>query len=164
MWAILPQTWLGNLVGSVFVALLYSWGAAVCCRSIPASSTPSRWQNQPICDGAVFKGALCNWLVCLAIWMAIRTEGAAKFIAIWWCLLAFIASGYEHSVANMTLFALSWFGHHSDAYTLAGIGHNLLWVTLGNTLSGVVFMGLGYWYATPEIGAPANQTIRGCCQ
>jgi nitrite transporter len=40
-----------------------------------------------------FKGALCNWLVCLAIWMALRTEGAAKFIAIWWCLLAFIASG-----------------------------------------------------------------------
>lgn len=54
-----------------------------------------------------FKGALCNWLVCLAIWMAIRTEGTAKFLAIWWCLLAFIASGYEHSVANMTLFALS---------------------------------------------------------
>ncbi len=61
--------------------------------------------------------------------MAIRTEGTAKFLAIWWCLLAFIASGYEHSVANMTLFALSWFGHHSDAYTLSGIGHNLLWVT-----------------------------------
>ena len=106
-----------------------------------------------------FKGALCNWLVCLAIWMAIRTEGAAKFIAIWWCLLAFIASGYEHSVANMTLFALSWFGHHSEAYTLAGIGHNLLWVTLGNTLSGVVFMGLGYWYATPKSERPAPAKI-----
>ncbi|WP_254557299.1 formate/nitrite transporter family protein, partial [Salmonella enterica] len=64
-----------------------------------------------------FKGALCNLLVCLSIWMAIRTEGTAKFLAIWWCLLAFIASGYEHSVANMTLFALSWFGHHSDANT-----------------------------------------------
>ena len=43
MWAILPQTWLGNLVGSVFVAMLYSWGAVACCRSIPASFTPSRW-------------------------------------------------------------------------------------------------------------------------
>lgn len=48
-----------------------------------------------------------------------------------------------------------WFGHHSDAYTTAGIGHNLLWVTLGNTLSGVVFMGLGYWYATPKSERPA---------
>lgn len=90
----------------------------------------------------------------LAIWMAIRVEGAAKFIAIWWCLLAFIASGYEHSVANMTLFALSWFGNHSEAYTLAGIGHNLLWVTLGNILSGSVLMGLGYWYATPRTERP----------
>ncbi|AXB18067.1 Nitrite transporter NirC [Salmonella enterica subsp. enterica serovar Napoli] len=57
----------------------------------------------------------------------------------------------------MTLFALSWFGHHSDAYTLSGIGHNLLWVTLGNTLSGVVFMGLGYWYATPKSERPVPQ-------
>ena len=86
--------------------------------------------------------------------MAIRVEGAAKFIAIWWCLLAFIASGYEHSVANMTLFALSRFGNHSEAYTLAGIGHNLLWVTLGNILSGSVLMGLGYWYATPRTERP----------
>lgn len=97
--------------------------------------------------------------------MALRTEGAGKFLAIWWCLLAFIASGYEHSVANMTLFALSWLGNHSESFTLSGIGHNLLWVTLGNTLSGAVFMGLGYWYATPraqrpvaEVSAQQNQT------
>lgn len=55
-----------------------------------------------------------------------------------------------------------WFGNHSEAYTLAGIGHNLLWVTLGNTLSGAVFMGLGYWYATPKANRPVadkfNQT------
>ncbi|EHZ3394167.1 nitrite transporter NirC, partial [Salmonella enterica] len=43
--------------------------------------------------------------------------------------------------------------------TLAGIGHNLLWVTLGNTLSGVVFMGLGYWYATPKSERPAPAKI-----
>jgi nitrite transporter NirC len=100
------------------------------------------------------KGILCNWLVCLAIWMCQRVEGAAKFIAIWWCLLAFIASGYEHSIANMTLFALSWFGAHTPEYTLSGIGYNLLWVTLGNTVSGVLFMGLGYWYATPRVQRP----------
>ena len=90
----------------------------------------------------IAKGMLCNWLVCLAIWMCQRVEGAAKFIAIWWCLLAFIASGYEHSIANMTIFALSWFGAHGADYNLSGIGYNLLWVTLGNTLSGVVFMGV----------------------
>lgn len=155
MWMILPQTWLGNLLGSIFVAALYYWGG-----SNLLSADTSLVHNAALAKTTAsafslfFKGVLCNWLVCLAIWMALRVEGAAKFIAIWWCLLAFIASGYEHSVANMTLFALSWFGNHSDAYTLGGIGHNLLWVTLGNFLSGAVFMGLGYWYATPKSQRP----------
>lgn len=155
MWAILPQTWLGNLVGSVLVALLYFWGGGS-LLSVDTSlvHTVALAKTSAPASVLFFKGVLCNWLVCLAIWMAIRTEGAAKFLAIWWCLLAFIASGYEHSVANMTLFALSWFGHHSEAYTLTGIGHNLLWVTLGNTLSGAIFMGLGYWYATPRAERP----------
>lgn len=155
MWTILPQTWLGNLLGSVFIALLYNWGGGallpldtslVHSAALAKTTAPA----MPL----FFKGILCNWLVCLAIWMAIRTEGAAKFLAIWWCLLAFIASGYEHSVANMTLLALSWFGNHSEAYTLSGIGHNLLWVTLGNMCSGMIFMGLGYWYATPKADRP----------
>ncbi|QUI99634.1 formate/nitrite transporter family protein [Salmonella enterica subsp. enterica] len=117
-----------------------------------------------------FKGALCNWHSLSGNLDGDSRKGTAKFCAVWWCLLAFIAHDCEHSVANMTLFALSRFGHRSDAYTaLSGIGHNLLWVTLGNTLSGVVFMGLGYWYATPKSGvcsAKTNQirvtiTIRG---
>ncbi|AAM87486.1 nitrite transporter NirC [Yersinia pestis] len=160
MWAVLPQTWLGNLLGSVFVALLYYYGGGN-LLSVDTSlvHTAALAKTTAPAMTLFFKGVLCNWLVCLAIWMAIRVEGAAKFIAIWWCLLAFIASGYEHSVANMTLLALSWFGHHSEAYTLSGIGHNLLWVTLGNTLSGAVFMGLGYWYATPRAQRPQPATI-----
>ncbi len=54
----------------------------------------------------------------------------------------------------MTVFALSWFGQHNADLTLSGIGHNLLWVTLGNMFSGMVLMGLGYWYATPQAQRP----------
>ncbi|XMR38134.1 hypothetical protein ACLK2C_17935 [Escherichia coli] len=95
--------------------------------------------------------------------MALRTEGAAKFIAI----LVVPAGLYRLRLRalhrrSITLFALSWFGAHSEAYTLGGIGHNLLWVTLGNTVSGALFMGLGYWYATPKANRPVadkfNQT------
>ncbi|MFQ0970277.1 nitrite transporter NirC [Gilliamella sp. BG1] len=155
MWTVLPQTWLGNLLGSIFVAALYFYAAT------PLLSTDTSLvhaaalaKTSASASALFFRGILCNWLVCLAIWMANRVEGSAKFIAIWWCLLAFIACGYEHSVANMTLFSLSWFGHHSDAYTLAGIGHNLLWVSLGNLVSGALFMGLGYWYSTPKEDRP----------
>lgn len=155
LWCVLPQTWLGNLVGSVAVALIYYFAAGPLlpnANSLIHAAALAKTAQPAM--ALFFKGALCNWLVCLAIWMALRTEGAAKMIAIWWCLLAFIASGFEHSVANMTVFALSWFGQHNESLTLGSIGHNLLWVTLGNMLSGMVFMGLGYWYATPRAQRP----------
>ncbi|PSV38696.1 nitrite transporter NirC [Photobacterium sp. GB-27] len=153
---VLPQTWMGNLLGSVSVALLffYAGGGKLLPDANSLLNNVALAKTDASASVLLFKGILCNWLVCLAIWMCQRVEGSAKFIAIWWCLLAFIASGYEHSIANMTIFALSWFGQHKEAFTLAGIGHNLFWVTLGNTISGVVFMGLGYWFATPRNQRP----------
>ena len=154
---ILAQSWTGNLLGSIVVAYLFYLGGGGQILPVDGSLVHKVALAKTTAPAlALFaKGMLCNWLVCLAIWMCQRVEGSAKFIAIWWCLLAFIASGYEHSIANMTLFALSWFGAHTPEYTLGGIGYNLLWVTLGNTVSGVLFMGLGYWYATPRAQRPA---------
>ena len=61
-----------------------------------------------------WRSVLCNALVCLALWMAARTRSdAAKLVVLWWALLAFIASGFEHSIANATTFALAAFdGSH----------------------------------------------------
>ncbi|PSU96459.1 nitrite transporter NirC [Photobacterium kishitanii] len=156
---VLPQTWMGNLLGSVGVALLffYAGGGNLLNDSNSLLNNVALAKTTAPASVLLFKGILCNWLVCLAIWMCQRVEGSAKFIAIWWCLLAFIASGYEHSIANMTIFALSWFGVHKEELSLAGIGHNLLWVTIGNTISGVVFMGLGYWFTTPKSQRPIIQ-------
>ena len=150
------QSWSGNLLGSILVAWLFwqTGGGKLLPDGASLVHSAALAKTQLPVMALLAKGMLCNWLVCLAIWMCQRVEGSAKFIAIWWCLLAFIASGYEHSIANMTLFALSWFGAHSPDFTLSGIGYNLLWVTLGNTLSGVLFMGLGYWYATPADQRP----------
>ena len=155
--SILLQSWTGNLIGSITVAYLFYLGGGGQILPVDSSLVHKVALAKTTAPALVLfaKGILCNWLVCLAIWMCQRVDGAAKFIAIWWCLLAFIASGYEHSIANMTLFALSWFGAHTPEYTLGGIGYNLLWVTLGNTVSGVLFMGLGYWYATPRAQRPA---------
>lgn len=153
---VLPQTWMSNLIGSVFVAYLFflAGGGNILPDASSFLHTAALGKTMAPASVLFFKGILCNWLVCLAIWMCQRVEGTGKFIAIWWCLLAFIGAGFEHSVANMTLFALSYFGHHSDAFTLAGIGHNLLWVSLGNIVSGAVFMALGYWFATPKSERP----------
>jgi nitrite transporter NirC len=104
------------------------------------------------------RGILCNWLVCLAIWTSARmTSDSAKCIVIFWCLYAFIASGFEHSIANMTLFSIALLAPHPPTVTLGGMGWNLLWVTLGNIVSGAGIMGVGYWAAsrTPS-AAPAS--------
>ncbi|PMH41375.1 nitrite transporter NirC [Vibrio sp. 10N.286.49.B3] len=153
---ILPQTWMGNLIGSIFVAglFMYAGGGNLLSDSGSLAHNAALAKTTAPAMVLFFKGILCNWLVCLAIWMCQRVEGTGRFIAIWWCLLAFIASGYEHSIANMTLFAMSLFGNHTEAFTMGGITHNLIWVSLGNAVSGVVFMGLGYWYATPKSERP----------
>ena len=51
----------------------------------------------------ILRGILCNILVCLAVWSGFQSkDDTAKLIMVWWCLLAFFSSGFEHSVANIT--------------------------------------------------------------
>lgn len=148
VWAI---GWSGNLAGAVLLALIFvaGGGGALLSDGAPLLfKVASAKMNAPAFE-LVMRGILCNWLVCLALWMAARTSSdAAKLGMIFWCLFAFIASGYEHSVANMTIFAIALLGEHPDTVSLAGMGHNLLWVTLGNTISGTVFMAASYWFAS----------------
>jgi nitrite transporter NirC len=140
--------WVGNLVGAAGLATLFVLGGAggmVSDSSSFFSQVASAKMNAPIIE-LLARGILCNWLVCLALWMSGRTKNdVAKCIVIFWCLFAFIASGFEHSVANMTLFFIALLGEHPATVSLYGMAYNLFWVTLGNLLAGSVFMALGYW-------------------
>ncbi len=103
--------------------------------------------NAPIM-ALFFRGILCNALVCLAVWMSAKTKNeAARIFLIFWCLYAFIACGFEHSIANMTIFGVSLFTSHPDTVTWGGFVRNQIPVTLGNIVGGA-FFGLVYWYAT----------------
>jgi nitrite transporter len=88
------------------------------------------------------------------LWMSARIANeAARMVAIAWCLFAFIASGYEHSIANMTIFGVALFSNHPETVTWAGMMWNLFWVTLGNTIAGSVFMAGAYWLASKKPAA-----------
>jgi nitrite transporter NirC len=95
-----------------------------------------------------FRAVLCNALVCLALWMAARAASdGAKLVVLWWGLLAFIASGFEHSIANMTSLSLA---------ALVGVGtwhdlaRNLVYTVPGNIVGGGLFVGLAYgWLGMP---------------
>lgn len=83
----------------------------------------------------VARAVPCNWLVCLAVWLSTRPENdAAKCIASFGCLEAFIAGGFEPGGANLTLPAPARFGPHGDAVTWFGGVHHLVGVTGGNVI------------------------------
>lgn len=148
VWAL---CWCGNLAGSVLVAALFAagGGGGLLFGHESFLFDVAATKMNSAAGALVARGILCNWLVCLALWMAARTTSdAAKCIVIFWCLFVFIGSGYEHSVANMTLLSLALIGDHPETVTLAGFAHNMLWVTVGNAIAGVLFMGVGYRYVS----------------
>ncbi len=101
---------------------------------------------------AFFKGVLCNVLVCMAVWMAIAGHNVAdKAVAIVFPISAFVAAGFEHSIANMYLIPLAMLlesfgsaGAATHAVTWAGLFRNLVPVILGNLVGGSVLVGLVY--------------------
>ena len=102
---------------------------------------------------AFVRGALCNVLVCLAIWLSFAARTVAgKVLAILWPISAFVLLGLEHSIANMYFFPQGWFAG-SDV-TAAQAVTNLALVTLGNIVGGAGGVALAYRYAF--LGAPAR--------
>ena len=117
---------------------------------------------------AFFRGVLCNVLVCVAVWMAMAGRSVAdKAVAMIFPITAFVAAGFEHSVANMYFvpFALflTWLdpgfvaarGLDAHALTWGGfLARNLLPVTLGNVIGGAALVGGVYWfvYLRPRAG------------
>jgi nitrite transporter NirC len=144
--AMLLWVWVGNLAGSAVLAWVFSTGGGGLIFAAPEPflhDYVAHKVNVPA-GALVARASLCNWLVCLAIWTPARLKGeGAKILAMAWCLLAFVASGFEHSVANMTLFTLAALSpvHPID---FAEAAHNLLWVTLGNVVGGSVLVATAY--------------------
>jgi len=144
-------SFVGNFVGSIILAAMFV-GAGLAKGGTAAFilKTSQAKMAAPSLE-LFFKGLLCNMLVCLAVWCAIKLkEETAKLIMIFWCLFAFITTGFEHSVANMTLLSASLMIPHSVAISIGGLAHNLIWVTLGNFVGGAVFIGAAYWYISKE--------------
>jgi len=97
------------------------------------------------------RGVLCNILVCLAVWCGTKLKSeSAKLIMIFWCLFAFITSGFEHSIANMTLLTVSLLAPFEKAVSLSGYFYNLSIVTLGNMVGGIVFVAVPYYLASKK--------------
>jgi len=160
--AVILGSFIGNLIGSLVFAWLVHASGVLSAGATPGHVAPGlaalaaviKVKAAESSSALFFRGVLCNFLVCLAVWMSARTKSdGAKLGLIFWCLLAFIGSGFEHVVANMTVYSLGMF-EHVKAATLAGFARNLLLVGLGNLIGGGLLVGAAYGY----LGHRAAQT------
>jgi len=145
--------WLGNLAGSVLLAVIYSATGLYSGVVLEAMTTAAAAKMTAGFVPLLARGILCNTLVCLAVWCGFRcrTE-AGKLIMVFWCILAFFATGFEHSVANMTLLTLALISNGGNpAITMGGYWFNLLTVTAGNMIGAVLLVALPYHAASREI-------------
>lgn len=136
----------GNFVGSVILALcvhlghLFKEGSA--SYAYLEYTVTSKAASAPI--EIFFKAILCNIIVCLAIWGGVRLQSeSARLILIFWCALAFITSGFEHVVANMTTFSLAMMSG-VDGIGYLDFAMNMLMAGLGNLVGGGLIVGVGY--------------------
>ena len=140
--------WLGNLAGSALLGCIYhltglgegavgEFMASAAAAKMSAGFLP-----------LLSRGVLCNMLVCLAVWCSFRLKSeSGKLIMVFWCLFAFITTGFEHSVANMTLFSVALLSPFDSPVSMGGSLYNLAVVTLGNMLGGILLVALPYGLA-----------------
>ena len=147
--------YLGNFVGSVLIALMvvYSHSSSLYDGALAKAmvgTAVAKIHLTPL--DALLKGILCNFMVCIAVWVSFAADDVAgKIAALYLPIFLFVLSGFEHCVANMYfipagIFASHEYGIAADGLTwLSFICDNLLPVTLGNIIGGSILAGMGYW-------------------
>ena len=140
----------GNLAGAILVALLLL-GAGSLGQLPPdhALFEGALYKAQQAGSVIFFKGILANWIVCLAVRVALRCkEEVAKILALILIVFIFVYLGFEHSIANMGTFSMAMLG--GGTLTMGEAVHNLIFSTAGNIVGGVLFVGLPFTYLNPR--------------
>jgi formate/nitrite transporter len=155
--------YLANFIGSIFLAILFYYSGLwkTGDGALGAAAVKIAYNKTALSFGeALWRGIGCNWLVCLAVWMALAARQIiGKIFAIFFPIMAFVAIGFEHSVANMYFIPTGILLMNGAGFTnVPGVDpnvlgwvnflwRNLLPVTIGNIIGGVVFVGMSYWGA-----------------
>lgn len=156
--------YLGNFIGALtIVAMVYlgGWGAQDAFHVGGTALAIAYAKARLPFEAAFLRGILANALVCLAVWLASSGRTVSdKILAISFPISAFVASGFEHSIANMYFIPLGLLlRRHAEALQAAGLTgdqisllnpssflNNLLAATLGNIVGGGLLVGLVYWF------------------
>lgn len=148
-------SWIFNFVGALFVAYVLTFVAGVTPTDMGSLNYAISQKAIAVAQSKVsltfeeafIKGIGCNWLVCLAVWLANASDDVVgKIFGIWFPVMAFVTIGFEHCIANMFFIPLGIFlGAKGVTLNLMFL-NNLIPVTLGNIVGGAIFVACIYWY------------------
>ena len=142
--------WVGNLLGAILLAVIYSL-TGLCSGATLDAMTAATVTKVTLSPAMLLsRGILCNVLVCLAVWCGFKMKSeSGKLIMIFLCILTFFTTGFEHSVANMTLLSLALINSFDDAaITFGSCLYNLIIVTIGNMIGGAFLVAFPYYIAS----------------
>lgn len=140
-------SYVGNFIGSLLVVglvmasgvMAVGSGSALTSVKIATGKVGLKW------GAAFWRGVACNWLVCLAVYLASATKSVVgKFAAVWLPVSSFVAMGFDHSVANMFLIPMGM-ALGAKVSTRAFLLANLVPVTLGNIVGGALLVAFTYF-------------------
>jgi len=152
--------YIGNFAGSALIALLFKGTGYLKSEVVSATIDAIIVKTSPPFESLLIRGVFCNLLVCAAVWSVYRMKSeSGKLIIIFWAIYLFVICGFEHSIANMTLFTLGAqiipFQTLTTGISFAGMGLNLGAVTLGNIIGGIM-LSLAYWSISRKIPLGEN--------
>lgn len=160
MGRVLGLSWIGNVAGCGFFAIACKYagvlegGAGVLAAATLATKTS--YELGPLLVKAMF----CNWLVCLAVLLSTQAKDmGGKYISIWLPVSTFVSIGFEHSVANMFLLPAGLMSQDKISLNTA-LFHNLIPVTMGNAVSGALFVGAAMSYLYGSLGKTEEENIK----
>lgn len=149
--------YLGNFVGALGCAVLVKYAGVMALSGGAVGETAVAIAKAKISLPyleAFVRGLLCNALVCLAVWMSFAAHSVSgKILAVVFPVSAFVALGFEHSIANMYMIPVAMLLDGGGDITVSAFMGNLIPVTLGNIVGGGGFVALVYWLiygADPE--------------
>ncbi len=151
--AALARNWLlvyvGNLAGAVATAVLVhvsGWGSSSDGVAGDLATSIATAKTSIPFGEAVARGILCNALVCLAVWLSYSARTTTdRILAVVPPITAFVAAGFEHSIANMYFVPLGILEAGDAAPSWASFAKSLVPVTIGNVIGGAVLVAAVYW-------------------
>jgi len=162
---ILLYSYGGNLLGALLVSGLFiGTGMGSTGSTIEYFAYAAAHKIETGSVQLIFQGILCNILVCASVLGAYKTKDeAGRILVVFLCLFAFVTSGFQHCIANMTTLITCLLSPLPNTVTIGAAASHILFVTIGNIIGGGLFLGAGTYLLSKEKTKKNKEELSKVC-